>query len=401
MDVTASTPKVLDRCLRLFDKPGAAQETQSKPSTPAPYASHPDIQFFSSVKSKHHFAYHRSKVKQLKTVRKLESKTLPFNPFSRSQLLQRLGTYSPLNWDIPYTSEDILTELACARAGWVNSRSGVNHLHCSICELHTILRFNDIVSQPKYSVVRLGLADIVALNHQLKKLYLDKLRLLAHKNNCPWRNLQCPTKVYYLPPYLASTNEVLLKTYVAALKAALDDLEGLNLFSLALLAAALLYSLPNIVPISQQWLLATYFNDSKENIELLFDTNLPTSVYSISALGWTLKVMRFGVKTLLVLKCHSCFQKHSVEPSAATLELSHTPWCLYSSDFEGIPYVEYFCNVLMGLERNIGPKGKFQDETGLEELNRSKKQKLHPSVDINQALSKLSNLSKIYFADSA
>ena len=422
-EAVLGTPKVLDQCLDALSKPDnkLAPLELLKASTPAKWASHPDIQFFSSVKKKNHYNYHKSK-RAMELSHGLEPglarKKSNFDPFSRDLLLLRLRSYTALNWEIPHSKQNhsLLTELFCSAHGWECdpvSRHNIfkNSLRCTGCNHQLVLRFNSLDQQPDFAPCEFDLDDIQELNSRLKELYLNQIKLTAHAALCPWRNFACPlVGTYYLTPHVTATNEKLISAYLALLHKLYRNLAIADHYAHALLALAprdAILDLTAFIKVSNLWLLSRYFKDSKENFGPVLEKTLPSWAYVLAAMGWDLHVQVFQTQTVPLLACTMCnlriflhseflektgFREHNDILEATqeslnyerdlynenvgqgdrhnfgTIEIGdsnhsglagHKEWCAVVKDFGETPYFSYFYDMILSLEAHIGPEGQY------------------------------------------
>ncbi|OBA19745.1 hypothetical protein METBIDRAFT_206976 [Metschnikowia bicuspidata var. bicuspidata NRRL YB-4993] len=332
-DIVAKTPKVLDRCLDLYLAPDGEKTgpTLTAKSTPAKYASHPDFQFFSSVKKKHHFAYHSSKFASVKNDISATStlqKQSTFDPFSRPLLLERIRSYTALNWALPHfpRSDRQLTELLCSAHGWVceqvsRKNTSKNLLRCTGCDRQLALTFNPPDQQPEYAACYFDIGDIQELNVKLKDQYLRQVEHTAHAGLCPWRNIASPLDgTYYLTPYIEATNDTLITEYLALLRRTYHKIDPSSHYAHVLLELApqdVMLNLAGFIKVSRLWLLSRYFKDSKENFEPVLERNLPSWAYVLAAMGWEINVQTFGDVSIPLLVCTMCNQKIFLDAESA------------------------------------------------------------------------------------
>lgn len=454
-DVSVGTPRVLSSCLELFNHTPEPRHFKTAPATPAEYASHPDFQFFSSVKAKHHYAYHKLK-RESAVAARTDSGTLHslFHPYSREQLLGRLRTYNALNWSVPEATDDPLTELFCAANGWVcesisRNNNTKNHLRCLACALQLVLKFNSIHHQPAYVPFQMDMEDIQELNRNLRNLYVLQIQLAAHAASCPWTLVLTPLRsAYYLMPHLASTNDTLISEYLATLRNLTDNLPVIELCALSLkpLESRIAPSdLLDFVRVSNLWLLNRHFKDNKENFSTVLERTCPPWLYVLAAMGWDLNIQKFAQQTVLLMICTKCNQRVFLSPqetstdvlptepvlsSSKTLtpcvfpphiapptsfsngylddmeededtqdQYSHKPWCLHNSQMDGVSFQDYFTKTVILLERNIGPVGEYQVDNDFKIDIDSVSQKRPASIDVNEGLERLAKLRKLYFVE--
>lgn len=422
-DVTRSTPKLLKHCLEVQNSPEPTITTQRKyrsaPVTPAKYENHPDITFFRLVKAKHHYAYHKSKkaVSNHERISKLNTAKTGFNPYSRDLLQERLRTYTSLNWQVPEGGNDDqkkLTELLCASHGWVckNVTRGFfkNNLKCTGCGSQITLRFNTEGEQPQFSPLHLDLQDIHKVNLNLKSHYIKQIQSKGHCSSCPWKKISTPhNSVYYMMPYLDSTNEAMISSYLSCLKSAINNLPVIK---------ELQPKFPSLYPdypeetfaqfkrLSNAWLMSKYFSDNKENIFSVLERDCPDYIYWLAVMGWTLETQVFKDLFVGILVCSSCNQRIFINNSTALFfrlksGYCDKSWCSQVSVMAGQPYHEYFIRMMLNLEPNMGAHGEFlptEDISKALEGTETESRK-RPNFDIADGLDRLTKLRKLYFVD--
>lgn len=469
-DVAEGTPRVLKQYMKIFDSPSTHQpdltvKLQSAPVTPTKYETHPDIQFFRLVKTKHHYAYHKSKLSLNSAednIEMINSRLSGFEPFNRDQLLERLKTFNALNWHIPSGKNTgvQLNELLCAVNGWTcqsiaRNNNVKNHLMCSKCGNELILRFNAEEEQPEFAPFHFDLEDIQAVNVNLKSLYAQQVQAVGHQASCPWTKVLTPINtVYYLTPYLASTNETLITIFTKTLKSLFDNLmiiqEHVGFLSLLCPRPSLISNFADFCRASNLWLLSRYFNNDKENIGTILSKSCPAWLYCVAAMGWDVYTQQFNGQTVLLMICHSCNQRIFLQKSSSpnkdgeqksdhpkvltpceytatipngTLKFSneylnevaddeeededpyfgHKEWCCQVSDMAGQAYFDYFVNTLSSLEDYIGPNGEYRldkDESlDMDVDSSSKFSKRRASFDLQEELERFRKLRKPYFAE--
>lgn len=467
-NVAEGTPRVLRNYLNIIDSPSAHEpdyniKFHSAPVTPKKYESHPDIQFFRLVKTKHHFAYHKSKLSLSSKDRASErskSKLPGFEPFNRDQLLERLRSYNALNWHIPPGKNNgvQLNELLCAASGWkcqsiARNNNVKNHLLCTKCGNELILRFNAEEEQPDFAPFHFDLEDIHEVNLNLKAQYVQQVQELGHQPLCPWTKVLTPVNtVYYLTPYLASTNDTLVSGYLLRLKGLFDNLLILQEHVDSLMRLCPAVEEPEKVPdfcrVSNLWLISRFFNSDKENLGVVLSKSCPPWLYFVAAMGWDMFTQEFNGKTILLMICQSCNQRiflqksegllnNGVERSSQIRKLSpcefsanfskapskfsneylfdeeeeemvdpyfeHKPWCCQVSDMAGQPYFQYFVRTIASLEEYIGQNGEYlveRDESldmDIDGAPRNPKRKV--SFDLKEELEKFHKLRKPYFGE--
>lgn len=469
-EVAEGTPRVLKQYMKIFDSPSAHEpdytlKLQSAPVTPTKYETHSDIQFFRLVKTKHHYAYHKSKLVLSSTEENVDhtnSRLSGFEPFNREQLLQRLKTFNALNWHIPSGKNTgvQLNELLCAVNGWTcqsiaRNNNVKNHLSCSKCGNELILRFNAEEEQPEYAPFHFDLEDIQAVNLNLKAQYAQQVQALGHQSSCPWTKVLTPINtVYYLTPYIASTNEALIKLHTKTLKSLFDNLaiiqEHAGFLSLLCPKPKLISTYADFCRASNLWLLSRYFNNDKENFGTILSKNCPAWLYCISGMGWDMYTQDFNGQTVLLMICQSCNQRIFLRKSAGPDDsssgsqehpkvltpceytaaiphasskfsneymdevfeedeqvidpyLGHKQWCCQVSDMAGQPYFDYFMNMVASLEEYIGPNGEYlkdRDESLDMDIDAcTKHSKRRASFDLQEELERFRKLRKPYFAE--
>lgn len=407
--ISAGTPKVLSHCLRLFDSTDKTQETavtRTAPATPAKFLSHPDIQFFSSIKAKNHYAYHKLKRANAdengSSIRKLPHGPR-FDPFSRDLLLQRLSTYTSLAWCVP-SAQSELSELFCASYGWecLPLSRGVekNTLCCCVCRSTLILRFNSIDQQPPFAPFEFDAEDVKQLNHGLSNLYLRQIRRDSHLRSCPWRDFPSPLRTaYYVVPYLEASDAFLMSDYVAVLKHNTDELMSLKVFE-ALIAPLVVPSKPDSAAFcaaSDQWLVNRFFKEKKENLLSATHSLHPHWVYHLSAQGWT-----FLSGPMATLECKKCFKRVFLPSDESLLtEFNHKQWCLFKAQIDQQPLDQYLAALVVNVRDNMDPNGDFREKEActFTEVSSSETPKRKSTDSIDEDLQKFSKLRKLYFAD--
>lgn len=315
-EAMSGTPKVLKEYLDLISSPChesyVGMEDMSRIDK---FFNHPDIQYFKNVKAKNHYNYHKIKnsAGDAKTVgRKRDPE---FDPYSRRDLLKRLSTFTALNWHIPPTRNSCINELQCARNGWkcvsiTANNNTKNHLMCTACNHQLILKFNDISSPLEFVPFDFDIEDIQELNESLFTEYSKQITTSAHGVECPWRDFETPLDgVYYLRPYINSTNQLLTDEYLSNLKNLVDNLDVLKgysgIFSEKLLMDDQSPNFAEFVNISKCWLLSRYYKENKENNFNLLE-RVPMWFYKIAVLGWDLHTQSFSNQLVLLLICSKC-----------------------------------------------------------------------------------------------
>lgn len=453
-ELSVGTPRVLNNCLDLFQNPAPdSLPFRSVPSTPAKYALHPDFQFFSSVKAKHHYAYHKLKREPAVVESSHSSRSSLFQPFSRELLLKRLRTFNALNWNIPLGPIESLTELDCAASGWTcesisRNNNTKNHLRCSTCSLELVLRFNSEDQQPAFVPFEFDLDDIHQINSNLVLRYIEQIHLTGHRDSCPWKMVRTPLLITYYPtPHLAATNEALISEYLVVLRNLMDNLPVIEM-----LAPSTLTLIPLVSPrdhtefarVSNEWLLNRYFRENKENFSAVLESTCPPWLYWLAVMGWDLNAQKFASQTVLLMICTTCNQRVFLNPLETTLSpvegpslsssktltpcnfppsivvssnfsteyledmeevessdqhFSHKPWCLHAGSVDNMPFYEYFRQMLIELEKNIGPTGEYEADKDMSVDVEPSELKRKSSFDVNEGMERLAKLRKLYFID--
>lgn len=426
-DFSAHTPRVLKECLALFEQKHSSSSHsashKSAPTTPArKYLSHPDIQFFSSIKKKHHFEYHKQKHQMnFEPVHRHSPTPVPggFDPYSRELLIERIRTYDALNWSIPPSVDNsntveslpsMLTELYCAANGWTcekvsQTSNFTNHLKCSTCGGRVILRFNSI-DEESYGKFSFDLSDIARLNDNLKVSYLSEIRQGAHSASCPWKTILCSLRgTYYLTPYVGATNSTLITEYLGALGNLIENLPllgDMSGFCQKLLPKSLPEDDIHFIQISKMWFLNRFYTDTKENFAYVLDFVCPAWIYKLAAMGWTLTLQQIDQDQFLILSCICCNQRLFLahEQDAEQGEHNcHKSWCSHSKLMGSNSFFEYFVKMLILLEKSIGPHGEYliDQELAFDLDAGTPSRKRRESFDVNEGLEKLTKLRKMYF----
>lgn len=456
-EISAGTPKVLGRCLELFDQNREKYSTNfptlfSAPVTPAKYTSNPDIQFFRLVKAKHHYNYHKSKrSNQELDFERISAKSTVFNPYSRALLLSRLATFNALNWQIPYSAEFTeLNELLCASHGWTCESISLNHnlknhLRCTVCKAQLVLQFN-MEEAPDYTPFWFDSDDIQLVNTNLKKEYITQVCGLGHLDSCSWQKLHTPVdSVYYLTPHISVADETLIDEYLQVLFSLTNILPHLDQQSSEfqrLFTPISLEELTQLIHVSNTWLLSRYYKDDKENFATVLAKNCPGWVYRIAAMGWDLKTQQFAHERILLLICTTCNNRVVIKsgepqsngenfaplrtlspcefpahiPSALATSSSdfynntddddiednnfgHKSWCMHVTNMGNVPFYDYFKNMLIQLYRYVGPVGEYEDKDMAIGPDISEPRKRQNSINVNEGLERFSKLRKLYFID--
>ncbi|EGV60827.1 hypothetical protein PSN45_001379 [Yamadazyma tenuis] len=459
MESSDQTPRVLKQCLELFDSP--KHEQYSMPievNIRDKYNHHPDIQYFKSIKSRNHFTYHKYKRTPTKSAPASLSLISDFDPFSRTLLLERLSTFSSLNWSIPLDTDHELNELKCAQNGWkcisiaINNVSK-NHLLCTSCKKLLSLRFNEFSEESS----ELDLKNCEDLNCYLAEEYIHQVKNAGHSVNCPWRNFETPLEgVYYVKPFIESTNETLINTYLSCLKSLVDNhriiADKQGMFTSTSPSSERLKA---FVRVSNNWILKRYYGDNKTDKSMILD-HIPSWIYDISLHGWDLKVQSFSNHLVLFLVCSDCNKKVFLDyrqhppinkdiphvPVSTGLDLStskiltpvkypsnltssvftkscydiveeeeeeeeiidlysqHKCWCsrkLVWNNQERIS--DYLFNLIIRMETRIGPDGEYLGETDSTMYTDDESCKRRVSFDVADGLERLNKLRKLYLVD--
>lgn len=456
-EISAGTPKVLGRCLELFDQHqdkyvGNYHPLASAPVTPAKYDSNPDIQFFRLVKTKHHYNYHKSKTPSHEIdLGKIAAKSTVFNPYSRPLLLSRLSTFSALNWQIPYSAEFAeLNELLCASHGWTcesisQNNNTKNHLRCTGCRAQFVLQFNTEEALA-YTPFWFDADDVRLVNANLKKEYIDRVCDLAHLESCSWRKLHTPIdSVYYLTPHIGFANETLISEYLRVLFDLTKIVPRINHQALqleGLLPPVSHEDLAQLVLVSNTWLLCRYFKEDKENFATVLGKSCPDWIYQLAAMGWDLKAQKFAHDRVLLLICTTCNNRVVLKASGTESDIDdfssskilspcefpahlsalatsssgdyvtdlddeesedvnfgHKSWCLHASTMGNVPFHHYFTHMLIELYRFVGPVGEYEDKDMAIGQEIPEHRKRQNTINVNDGLERFSKLRKLYFID--
>lgn len=353
-ELSSNTSQILQDCVELFQSP--AHETYMQHNrlelgrqnqTPSFYNS-PDIKYFQKIKQKNHFLYHKSKQNHLLLENIRSSKV--YDPYNHDSLIERIKTFSVMNWVIPEDQGPVITDLVnepvndpsnnsithninsdninsdninsqntphiqnnpttnptpeltplkCASNGWkclsFSLSSSKNHLLCTYCNRQLFLKFDDDPDQD--------------INHLLISNYLQQITSSGHDENCIWKTFETPLEgIYYPRPYLNTTNELLIRDYLQNLN---------NLVSNLLILTELDYKFdsqslgrimdPDFIKVSNEWLIHRYMKDNKENFSSLLELTPPV-FYGLAVLGWSIHIQTFSNQTILLLVCNKCNQR--------------------------------------------------------------------------------------------
>lgn len=316
-EVTSGTPKVLKEYLQLLSSPSHETFVEVGDDKPLDrYLNHPDIQYFRRIKSKNHYNYHKTKNNSRTLPQRIAARAKMFDPYNRNNLLERLSTFTALNWSLPFTGDECeVNELLCARNGWrcvsiLSNNNVKNHLRCSSCNHQLVLKFNDISTASAFVPFDFDTEDYHELNMSLISLYYQQILTGGHDASCPWINFETPLEgVYYPRPYIGSTNELLTKDYLSNLKNLTDNVSVLDsnseIFKESFLVENQDPKFLEFIKISNNWLLNRYYKDDKENFFNLLE-RIPRLFYKIAVLGWTLNIQSFSDQLVLLLICNKC-----------------------------------------------------------------------------------------------
>lgn len=361
------TSQVLSDCLALFSSPAH----EKYPSLARGLLnSHPDIQYFKDVKDKNHYEYHKLKnitanvshnaqlrpsnvqiailnvLGPPKLVQPAGSMEVgseharagaPFNPHDRASLLNRLASFTVLNWKIPDLglSQNDLNELTCAINGWRCPKTGAkNSLSCTYCHAVLQLKFNDSTSSNSdYFPFDFDGDDYMELNVALAQSYLKQIRSAGHETSCLWRIYETPLEgVYYPRPYIDETSVELVDEYLRNLKA-LTDNSGLVVelrpwFTSNSVNFTVGTSVDEFISKSNALLIDRYYKEDQENsyYDIQLNSSIPRWMYRIATKGWSLHVQYFSREYVILLVCSKCnsrvFLPQSQKQSPAELNFS-------------------------------------------------------------------------------
>lgn len=305
-EVAAGTPRVLRECASMLSTPN--HERYIDTPDYSKYSTHPDIQYFRSVKAKNHYQYHRLKRTSKPIRERIYAAASKFDPYSRPQLLHRLASYTALNWSLPESALALklweVSELKCAQNGWrcvsIRNSNLKNHLVCDVCHHQLILRYNEVHD----SIFDFDAEEVAQLNVNLARSYLKQITTKAHGTACPWQSLETPLQgVYYMRPFLKNTNETLLAEYRKALSGLVRHWRVLEL-QISLPSLSQNHIEDTVVQISTEILLAGE-NEDKENLASLAAA-APLWVFTIAQLGWELRSQKFASQTVYLMVCTGC-----------------------------------------------------------------------------------------------
>ncbi|RLV91872.1 hypothetical protein JA1_003549 [Spathaspora sp. JA1] len=441
-DISSNTSQVLEDCLDIFQSPAHQAYDHRNLTSFGPagqnHQHHPDIQFFQKVKQRNHFTYHKSKVQQQKSIEKIQSKSTIFDPYDLGLLLGRLRSFNCLNWQVPNGSE--LHELKCARNGWKCASFGrtikKNHLICTNCHQQLILRFtsNHITSETSpFDIDFLSgeqQSDDGELNSKLVEKYLNQIVTSGHSLDCSWRNFEVPLDgVYYPRHYLVTTNNFLITQYLKNLKSLVDNSLLLQEYYDSISPISI--PSPEFVGISNQWLIARYFNQDKENVNTLLQ-HIPTWFYEIAARGWNINIQKYANDVILVMSCGLCNSrvflntitsqqhvnlnslqaltpvKYPLQPNQDELTAFDQPQALVFDPVKDhksfCPHIhdnnlhEYFNCLILGSVSNIGNNGEYVDNNDMMIIDKTTT-KRRKSFTMNDGLERLNKLRKLYLIE--
>ncbi|CAH6722845.1 hypothetical protein CLIB1444_11S02454 [[Candida] jaroonii] len=444
MDDTTSTPRVLKQCVDLILSP--KHEKYSIPmdiNIHEKFSEHPDIQYFKKIKSKNHFNYHKYKKNPIKINKTDSLMVSDFDPYSRDALISRISSYSTINWKIPFENHE-LNELRCSQNGWkcvsisINNNSK-NHLVCVSCKQMLTLRFNE----EDFTTFEFDLKDIEEVNDHLCHEYLKQIQVSAHEENCPWRNFETPVEgIYYLKPFLHSTNEILINNYLHSLKTLVDNvsviIERQDNFHDLIQETKSRAQIDQFTKNSNTWLMNKFYKHDKEN-QIIRLSTIPSWIYIISLLSWELKVQSFAHQLVLFLVCPQCNKKVFIDstqhspvspsfkvPQSTGLNLStskiltpvkypptimedeeefyntvdlyseHKPWCFMKHRASVEIMSNYLYDIIVNSETSIGINGELLEDV---EMKIGDSQKRRKSFDINEGLERLNKLRKLYLVE--
>lgn len=447
-DFTKSTSKILSDCAGKLDYLNSYTHTDSS-RTPQKNYNHPSIKYFQEVQDKNHFKYHKSKLSK-STVDTIRPKENSFDPYDRESLLGRIQTFNALNWKVPESTG--ITELLCAQNGWKclsyamsNKR---NHLICSSCNLVLILKFNEVneCDDTLYLPFEFDSKEYDELNINIGEQYYKLISKFHHDNDCPWKEYEVPLQgIYYLRPYLSTTDEYLIGEYLKTLKSLIDNTEILNMHTKLFNEPSFIGDpdkFKHFIKTSQSLLGEHYYKDNKENLAFLLGT--PMYVYYLAIFGWNLKVQLFSNKQTLLFNCRNCNARYfinltepeSIDNLESKLNLSssqiltpckypitlstskshlydpsdsesdndsdfdlieeHKDWCLFVHGMHKEEYLDYFVNVILQIEKSN------EEHVGLHEMvidSDEAHSKRKGSFDIIDGLERLRKLRKLYLLD--
>ncbi|RCK62731.1 hypothetical protein Cantr_09011 [Candida viswanathii] len=482
---TTTTSQLLQDCLNIIQAPTTITTHptslySNNTTRNINYNNHPDIQYFQKIKTKNHFNYHKSKHQTKWNIDKVSSssastttnsntttthtsKMSEFEPYNLDHLLARIKSFNSLNWK---TIDPAINELKCALNGWKCVSFGIeerkNHLICTFCNQQLMLKSDDTTSSSvpsdvtpfDYNVMSGGAETYdEAFHEKLVQLYAAQIETTAHGENCLWRNFETPVEgIYYVRQYLPDSDAFLIKEYCRNLKNLIDNLLILQEYAADAFVPDFVNHEdeihPEFVRISNQWILAKYFNDNKENFNNgLMSYHIPAWVYKLAVYGWSLNVQSYARDVILVMSCNMCNERvflNSTETNTKKkdhdLKLSlskiltpvvypmlpsheendneydttiseatkfdprchHKSWCSYLHN--DLPL--YFIEMVLESEGSIGPNGEYVYDNDLMNIDTSAlgdiddaTRKRRKSFTVNEGLERLSKLRKLYLID--
>ncbi|CAK7896217.1 hypothetical protein CAAN1_03S02564 [[Candida] anglica] len=440
----SGTSKILTDCVRLLSTKSYESYPQNTQHPAAKFASHPDIKYFRSIKDENHFEYHRTKNgirnTQTRKVPEMMGKVLGesvarnqtvFNPHDRTLLLQRISSFTALNWRIPNLKIASLTQLLCAQNGWKCTRKK-NTIECTYCHAQLQLKFNDEseptedINSHTYLPFDFDEEDYQALNSALAEEYCKQISKSAHDSNCLWRTYTTPLEgVYYPTPHLEDTDAFMVDDYLSNLKELVDNVDLLTTYgSNSLNTKSLSDILPESFKLKSNELLSErYYKENQENHQL---SVIPGWIYLTASLGWNLHVQTFAGQVVLLLICSKCNGRVYMDTSSTPTHCSdnvncenvsssniltpceyppllpeqpssiydmddsdslkvdlfdeHKPWCSHLHCMDGKTVQEYLIEIIT--------------ERSSSEIKQDTKRKAN--FDINEGLDRLHKLRKLY-----
>ena len=444
--VGGDTMRVILECYRAVEAPGHEQYQAVPKARDRLYCQNADVQYFQRIKQKNHYNYHKSNIDgNTAIVDKIQSKNGHFDPFNRQELLNRLKTFTVMNWNVPSSICGEMNELKCARNGWkcisfsMNNNTK-NHLICTACNQQLVLKFHadsDIFHhQDSYSFVDGDDEFDEEFNAKLAKLYLQQVVCDGHAVDCCWRQLETTLEnLYYPRPYVEASDEVLILDYLHTFKNLLDNHVVLSDYG-----DSFVDSFTSHVPEEKfivntnTWLLSKY-PDNKENFSVVLQY-IPKWYYRLAMLGWSLNIQTFDKQVVLLLICSKCNQRvflnsTHVNNVSIGLDLStskvltpcvnpitlnvadeetvdrfnpyteHKPWCCninhMNSLSEQIYFYDYFETMVAKSTKVLRADGLFSLDDMLIDFNAPVKRRA--SFDINEGMERLHKLRKFYLKE--
>lgn len=418
---SAITEQLLQKCAEVLAESSHESYLKADRAT----FHHPDIQFFKKIKAR---AIHRAPKTTAMNIKHID-------PYSHEGLMERLKTFTPLNWRVPGQSneDNELNEMTCARKGWKCVSFSLennmkNHLICTSCLRQVFLKFDDLYRGEVHDD---GTSQI-EFENILKIQYLENVRYSGHTETCPWRVFESPLEgVYYLRPYLDTTNEIMINNYLKNLKVLVDNSLVLNEFASNFTEEFTSSEVDaDFIRLSNKWLLHRYLKENKENFNELLGKTL-SWFYKLAALGWSLKLQAFLKQLTILLVCSNCNKRifftatnaHEMDlsttniltpcklpiTSAADAEdieehhnpfSEHKPWCcvvkgLYSPTPSNVEYTEYLIWMVKNSVANLGSNGEFvSDDAAAVPRKREREPQKVDNLD------RLSKLRRLYLIES-